>query len=137
MTIIWLIGIKFFLSSIELEEISKQEVLEEEEFDTDDENEAHDLTENKNYLALAIIKFRQLVFSILKQVKINKFNLSYFIFDFKKYAPKIILVLFILGFWVYFGFAMAINNPFIFAQKDGQNILQNWVFSHNRGLIDH
>lgn len=69
MTIIWLIGIKFFLSSIELEEISKQEVQEEEEFDTDDENEAHDLTENKNYLALAIIKFRLLVFSILKQVK--------------------------------------------------------------------
>ncbi|RNA39662.1 Sodium nucleoside cotransporter [Brachionus plicatilis] len=112
--------------SLELDQISKKAQIDaeqggipnEEEFDTDDENEVHDLTQNRNYLALGVIKFRLIFTKILKQ----------------KHALNIILGLAIVGFWVYFGFAMAINNPFIFTQKDDQSILQNWVFSGNRGL---
>lgn len=47
---------------------------------------------------------------------------------------KIILALVIVGFWIYFGFAMAINNPFIFVNKNG-NVLENWIFSGNRGIF--
>lgn len=45
---------------------------------------------------------------------------------------KIIIGLIIVCFWIYFGVAMAINNPFIFINKN-DNVLENWVFSGNRG----
>ncbi|RNA39661.1 solute carrier family 28 member 3 [Brachionus plicatilis] len=91
--------------SLELDQISKKAQIDaeqggipnEEEFDTDDENEVHDLTQNRNYLALGVIKFRLIFTKILKQ----------------KHALNIILGLAIVGFW---------------------SILQNWVFSGNRGL---
>ncbi|CAF0726574.1 unnamed protein product [Brachionus calyciflorus] len=92
---------------------------DDDEFDSDDENETNNVSESKNFLAKLIIGFRIMVMNLLKQ----------------PLAPKILLGLFLIGFIVYFGFAMDINNPFAYTKLTNRtNTLQNHVFANNRGL---